>query len=198
MGQKQTSSRILGQTFLNCLSQILSPTSAFFIFASGLSWAYQHPEGTEQTLVQHWEKQGDHFLAALPWINISVTSFIMIRDAQYLLNDTVSKDSLKKCYQKPDLPHVVTMVNKQIFQIKCLEINYLIDDTVNFSFFYRLLYCLCCFSNWLRYLFCSSRGKIEEVTFHRQKKERPEKRFLYIQYSFYIYFSLSLGIWIPT
>lgn len=70
-----------------------------------------------------------------------------------------------------DLPYVVTMVSKQIFQIKCLEINYLIDDTVNFSFFYRLLYCLCCFSNRLRYLFRSSGGKIEEVTFHRQKKK---------------------------
>lgn len=71
----------------------------------------------------------------------------------------------------PDLPHVLTMVSKQSFQIQYLEINYLIDDTVNFSFFYRLLYCLCCFSNRFRYLFCSSRGKIEEVTFHRQKKK---------------------------
>lgn len=91
MGQKQTSPHILGQTFLNCLSQILSPISAFFIFASGLSPAYQHPDGTEQTQVQHWEKQGDHFLATLPWINISVTPFIMIRDAYISLERQIKE-----------------------------------------------------------------------------------------------------------
>lgn len=80
---------------------------------------------------------------------------------------TVPKTSVKKCYPMLDLLHITTTVCKQIFQIKYREIQYLINDTVDFSFFYRLLYGLCCFSNGFRYLFCGSSGEIEEVTFHR-------------------------------
>lgn len=69
-----------------------------------------------------------------------------------------------------------TTVSKQIFQIKDWEIKYLINDTVDFPFFYRLLNGLCCFGNGFRYLFCSSSGEIEEVTFNIGQKEKQLKK----------------------
>lgn len=86
----------------------------------------------------------------------------------------IPKASLKKCYHLPNLPHYNNSKQTDLSD-QYLEIKYLINDTVNFSFFYRLLYRLCCFGNGFRYLFCSSSGKIEEVTFHRGEEKDLKK-----------------------